>query len=85
MYRPLPKKEIVKTNRELLELHKRVILNYLIQYYAMKLRSRKKFFSIYEHYISEKNIQEYFNRPIKIFVYALITGTLDNIRDYFKK
>lgn len=81
----LPEKVITKDNKELLELHKRVILNYLIQYYGMKLRSRKKFFVIYDTYINEGNIRQYFNRPVKIFTHALITNTLSSISDYFPK
>lgn len=85
MYTPLPDKVIVKAHKELLELHKRVVLNYLTQYYGMKVKYRKKFFILYEMYISEDNIRFYFNRPIKMFVYALVTGTLDKIKDYFPK
>lgn len=36
----LPEKEIQKVNKDLYELHKRVILNYLLSR-SLKLRSRK--------------------------------------------
>lgn len=77
----LPKKELLKTNKELLELHKRVITNYLIQK-SLKIKKRKKFFIIYDSYISEINIRRYFYRPIKLFVYAMITDKLKYIEDY---
>lgn len=77
----LPEKELLKTNRELLELHKRVITNYLIQK-SLKIKKRKKFFIIYDSYISETNIRRYFYRPIKLFVYAMITDKLKYIEDY---
>lgn len=77
----LPEKELLKTNKELLELHKRVITNYLIQK-SLKIKKRKKFFIIYDLYISETNIRRYFYRPIKLFVYAMITDKLKYIEDY---
>lgn len=85
MYVPLPEKVILRTNKELLELHKRVVLNYLIQEHNMKLRARNKFFTLYDMYISEKNIRLYFFRPVKVFVHALVTDNLDKIQDYFTK
>lgn len=78
----LSEKTILKANRELLELHKRCIVTYLTQK-AIKYNKQKKFFIIYDHYINEKNIRMYFHRPIKMFVYALITDRLDQIKDYF--
>lgn len=78
----LSEKTIFKANRELLELHKRCIVTYLTQK-AVKHSKQKKFFIIYDHYINEKNIRMYFHRPIKMFVYALITDRLDQIKNYF--
>lgn len=78
----LSERTILKANRELLELHKRCIVTYLTQK-AIKYSKQKKFFIIYDHYINEKNIRMFFHRPIKMFVYALITDRLDQIKDYF--
>lgn len=78
----LSERTILKANRELLELHKRCIVTYLTQK-AIKHNKQKKFFIIYDHYINEKNIRMFFHRPIKMFVYALITDRLDQIKDYF--
>lgn len=78
----LSERTILKANRELLELHKRCIVTYLTQK-AIKYNKQKKFFIIYDHYINEKNIRMFFHRPIKMFVYALITDRLDQIKDYF--
>lgn len=78
----LSERTILKANRELLELHKRCIVTYLTQK-AIKYSKQKKFFIIYDHYINEKNIRMFFHRPIKMFVYALITDHLDQIKDYF--
>lgn len=78
----LSEKTILKANRELLELHKRCIVTYLTQK-AIKYNKQKKFFIIYDYYINEKNIRMFFHRPIKMFVYALITDRLDQIKDYF--
>lgn len=83
LYTVLSKKDILKQNKELLELHKRCVTDYLIQR-SLKLSLRKKFFRIYDYYIDEHNITEYFFRPINVFVYALITNKLGSIQDYFK-
>lgn len=80
----LPKKVILKANKELLELHKRCITTYLIQR-SLKHKYQKKFFVIYDRYINEKNIRQFFFRPIRVFVYALITDRLDDISDYIYK
>lgn len=84
LYNILSEKEHLKQNNELLELHKRCITDYLIQK-SLKLSKRKKFFIIYDYYINDVNIREYFFRPIKLFVYALITNRLEEIRDYIPK
>lgn len=71
-WNPLPEKEIQKTNKELLELHKRVCKTYLVSK-NLKVRKRNMFFVIYDHSVNEKNIGHYFFIPIKYFVYLLIT------------
>lgn len=83
-YLDLPEKEKIKSDKELVELHKRCITNYLVQR-SMKLRKRKKFFIIYDFYIDENNIKEYFFIPIKLFVYALVTNRLSEIQNYIPK
>lgn len=80
----LPEKEVLKVNKELLELHQRVVLNYLLSK-SLKLRSRKKFFILYGLSISEKNIHEYFYTPIPIFVQLLIRDELWRCRKYHKE
>ena len=61
MYLGLSKKVILKANKELLELHKRCIVTYLTQR-SLKHSKQKKFFVIYDMYINEKNIREYFDK-----------------------
>lgn len=77
----LPKKAIQKVDKELLELHKEVLKSYLTQR-SIKHKYQKKFFKIYDHYITEKNIRRFFFRSAKLFVYALVTNRLDGIEDY---
>lgn len=78
----LDDKVIEKNHKELIELHKRVITNYLMYRYSMKLSKRKKFFILYDHYINTDNIRSYFYRPIRLFCYALVTNRLSEISDY---
>lgn len=76
-------KEIKKSDEELVYLHKRCLLNYLIQK-DLSLRNRKRFFILYDKYITKTNIREYFHKPLRVFVYSLITDRLDDIRDFRK-
>lgn len=64
---------------ELVELHKRVLLNYLICK-GLEYPVYSKFFAIYNTEINEKNIQRYFHCPCAIFVRALLLNRLDDIR-----
>lgn len=81
----LPKSVIIKTKKELLELHKRCIVSYLTSRGLIKHSKQKQFFKIYDVYVSYKNIDNYFHRPIKLFVYALITDRLKEITYYVTK
>lgn len=71
-------KDIKKANEELIELHKRIILNYLIQK-DISNRTRKKFFILYDSYIKPCNIRQYFHLPIKVFVHGLVTDNLKRV------
>lgn len=77
----LPEKAIQKVDKELLELHKKVLKSYLTQR-SLKHKYQKKFFKIYDHYITEENIRRFFFRSAKLFVYALVTDRLDEIENY---
>lgn len=77
----LPEKAIQKVDKELLELHKEALKSYLTQR-SLKYEYQKKFFKIYDHYITEENIRRFFFRSAKLFVYALVTNRLDDIEDY---
>ena len=83
MYTPLTPKQILKYDKELVELHKRVLTTYLVQI-GVKARTRKKIFKLYDVYLDESNIREYFHRESSIFINALVTDRLEEIRDYFK-
>lgn len=74
-------REMLKQDKELLELHKRCCKTYLVQR-SLKHSKIKKFFIIYDWYISPKNVRNYFFRPISIFVQALVLNQLDQISDY---
>ena len=78
---PLSKKALLKTDKELIELHKRCITTYLIQR-ALKSKYIKKFMTIYDSEITPKNIRAFFHRPIDLFVRAIILNRLDEISQY---
>lgn len=68
---------------DLIDLHKRVLLHYFATL-DLSYKGRKKFYAIYDHYITDKNIRNYFHVPIRIFVIALIQDRLDEIRSFEK-
>lgn len=75
----LPEKEIEKTKQDLVELHKRVLTDYLTRE-GLSYKGRKKFFKIYDYYIDKDNVYSYFCCPCKIFVKALIKDKLSLIQ-----
>lgn len=83
IYQGLPKRVLEKHRIELVELHKRCIKSYLVQK-DLSYKNRLKFFKLYEMYIDEKNIEQYFNIPINLFVQALVKDTLHTFFRYIK-
>ena len=75
----LSERVLEKTKQDLVDLHKRVLTDYLVRE-GLSFKGRKKFFYIYDHYINWKNIARYFYVPCKIFVKALIKDKLDLIQ-----
>ena len=78
----LDQKDVIRKDKDLVDLHKRCLTDYLVKR-SMKLKKRNKFFILYDHYISHHNIAEYFFSPLKLFVFALVTDRLDEIRNYY--
>lgn len=76
----LPAKHIERTLKELVDLHKRVLTQYLISL-GIEYPTRRKFFKIYDHYIDYKNIRLYFYTPLRILVRALILDKLDLVQN----
>lgn len=74
-------KEMLKQDKELVELHKRCCKSYLIQH-SLKHSKIKKFFIVYDWYINTNNVRNFFFRSIHIFIQALLLGQLDDISDY---
>lgn len=78
---PVSEKTILKWNKELVELHKRVIKTYLASRGAT-YSTRYKFFKLYDHFIDEYNIKCYFFTPTPILVQGLVKGELDLVSTY---
>lgn len=74
-------KEMLKQDKELVELHKRCCKSWLVQH-SLKHSKIKKFFMVYDWYINPHNVRSFFFRPIHIFIQALLLDQLDNISDY---
>lgn len=80
-YTVFPEKTILKWNKELVELHKRVIKTYLASRVA-NYRTQYKFFKLYDHLINEHNIKCYFFTPTPILVQGIVKGELDLVSTY---
>lgn len=74
-------KEMLKQDKELVELHKRCCKSWLVQH-SLKHSKIKKFFIVYDWYINPHNVRSFFFRPIHIFIQALLLRQLDDISDY---
>ena len=77
-------KDIDRSNKDLVELHKRCITTLFIQR-GIKAKHRKKFFKLYDLYVNYKNIRMYFFRDLDLFMLALVKDRLEDISDYFPR
>lgn len=80
----IPKRAIERSLKELIELHKRVLTQYLIQE-DVKFRTRKKFFQLYDMLINKDNIKDYFFAPSRLFIRAIVQNSLDSIKHLVPK
>lgn len=83
-YHVFTEKELLKQNKELVELHKRVLKTYLVSN-SCRSKVRVKFFKLYDMYINEKNITSYFYTPIPLLIKALVLDNLDSVSIYIFK
>jgi hypothetical protein len=79
-YRVFGDKVLLKWNRDLLELHKRVLTTYLVSK-GIKASTRKKFFIIYDMDVTEDNIKAIFYKPTDLVVKALVMDRIKDIID----
>jgi len=77
----LDEKEIEKTKKEILELHCRCIETALKKQ-GVSFYGRKKFFQLYNIFITPDVVLDYFFKPINIFINALVCGNQEDIRDF---
>ena len=80
-YKVFSKKELERDRKDMVELHKRCIKTYLVQR-SIKVKTRNKFFKLYDMYVNEKNITSYFFLPTHIFIKALVLDILDSVSNY---
>jgi len=83
-YHVFTEKELKRDLKELIELHKRCIKSYLVSK-DVKFKTRKKFNVLYDYYINNSNIRDFFFLPIAIFVQATVKNQLENVRPYVHK
>ncbi len=83
-YHIFTEKELRRDLKELIELHKRCIKSYLVSK-DITFKTRKKFNKLYDFYIDNHNIRDFFFLPISIFVQATVKDQLENVRIYVHK
>lgn len=69
-------------DHELVTFHKELLENFMKTTLQWGVDRRKKIRKIYSSYISTENIRYFLNRPIDIFLKALLTQKLDSIANY---
>lgn len=75
----LEDKENNKTNRDLLKHHKLMLELHLKNVHNVTLKRRITFFKVYDHLVTEDNIQQLYFRSLDIFIKALLHNKLDEI------
>lgn len=80
-YHIFTEKELKKDLKELIELHKRCIKSYLVAK-DIRYKTRKKFDRLYDFYINNSNILDFYFLPISIFIQALVKDQLEDVRVY---
>lgn len=83
-YKVFSKKETLKSNKEIVELHKRVITTYLVQR-DIKLKTRRKFFKLYDLEINASNVLQYFFLPASVLVKIIVLDQINHIDKYLKE
>lgn len=81
LYTAFSEKVFLKWNKELVELHKKVITTYLASK-GVRYGTRVKFFKLYDREINENNIKCYFYTPTSILVQYLVLGKVNEISTY---
>lgn len=83
-YKVFSRKETLKSNKEIVELHKRVITTYLVQR-DIKLKTRRKFFKLYDLEINASNVLQYFFLPASVLVKIIVLDQTNHIDKYLKE
>lgn len=82
-YKVFTKKEKLKFNDELLKLHKRTVITYLVQK-DLSFSKRKKFFVLYDLEINSDNIQAYFFLPVRVLVKVIVLSQVKTLNKYLR-
>lgn len=72
----------VKNDKELVRFHKQLLKKYLNDETNLEFRKRSIILELYDNSINDSNIRYYFNSKIKIFLAALLTDRLHEIKSY---
>lgn len=78
----LTRKEIKKTNKELIDIHRSLLEGHIKNIPKVTLKQKTQIIRLYDNRITEANIRMFYNRKIKLFFYALLTDRLEEIKQY---
>lgn len=80
----LDKKTIDKSNQALIDNHKECCTTWLISW-DCNVKLRKLFFRLYDQNITVDNIRNFYHVAIAEFCNALVTGKLNQIKQYVQE
>lgn len=72
-------------DRELIAQHKKLLEQFMKNELDWKYRDRKKILTVYDSKIVDHNIRFYYNRPMRLFLIALLKNKLSSIANYYPK
>lgn len=75
-------KQWLKDQNELMLLHKRCLKTELF-YMGVENSTRRKFFQLYDAVMRPETVREYFHKPLRVFIKALVRDQLEDIRDEY--
>ena len=73
-----------KSETELIKFHRGLISKYLKDNTSLTFRKRNLILKLYDNEITQNNIRHYINANLTLFIKALISDRLSEIKSYYQ-